>query len=218
MFPQAQPHRIKVKKKKKKNFKIISLSEAPQDSDTGQGVHGAGRVLACPSALGTERGLRFVEETAADCPEQGRVSRLHGAAGTLRGPRVPHCTQGEDTCLHVPWDLLSSSLLPLRDSDHFTSAMNSPLLTVAQKLLCAKAWMAEGSQSFPKKQSPSHFIRCPDPVLKPHPAGRLPCQAAPLPTSLGDPVFEEGKVLEKTLESTRDCKEIKPVHPKGNQP
>ena len=25
-------------------------------------------------------------------------------------------------------------------------------------------------------------------------------------------------VLEKTLESTLDCKEIKPVHPKGNQP
>ena len=25
-------------------------------------------------------------------------------------------------------------------------------------------------------------------------------------------------VLEKTLESPLDCKEIKPVHPKGNQP
>ena len=25
-------------------------------------------------------------------------------------------------------------------------------------------------------------------------------------------------VLEKTLESLLDCKEIKPVHPKGNQP
>ena len=25
-------------------------------------------------------------------------------------------------------------------------------------------------------------------------------------------------VLEKTLESPKDCKEVKPVHPKGNQP
>ena len=25
-------------------------------------------------------------------------------------------------------------------------------------------------------------------------------------------------VMEKTLESTLDCKEIQPVHPKGNQP
>ena len=153
-------------------------------------------MLACPSALGTERGLKFSEETAADCPAQGRVSRLHTAEGTLHGPRVPHCTQGEDTCLHLPWDLLSSSLLPLRDSDHFTSTMNSPLLTAAQKLLCAKAWMAEGSQSFPRKQSPSHFIHCPDPVLKPHLAGPLSCQAAPSPMSLQDPVFEEGKVGE----------------------
>ena len=153
-------------------------------------------MLACPSALGTKRGLRFIEETAADCPAQGRVSRLHGAGGILRGPRVPHCTQGKDTCLHLPWDLLSCSLLPLRDSDRFTSAMNSPLLTVAQKLLCAKAWMAEGSQSFPGKQSPSHFICGPDPVLKTPPAGLLPCQAAPSPMSLQDPVFEEGKVGE----------------------
>ena len=29
--------------------------------------------------------------------------------------------------------------------------------------------------------------------------------------------FEHQLVLEKTLESPLDCKEIKPVHPKGNQ-
>ena len=30
--------------------------------------------------------------------------------------------------------------------------------------------------------------------------------------------FELCMVLEKTLESPLDCKEIKPVNPKGNQP
>ena len=137
-------------------------------------------MLACPSALGTERGIRFIEETAADCPAQGRVSRLHTAEGTLHGPRVPHCTQGEDTCLHLPWDLLSSSLLPLRDSDHFTSTMNSPLLTAAQKLLCAKAWMAEGSQSFPGKAEPLPLHSLPQPCPEASPGGATLLPGCPI--------------------------------------
>ena len=31
-------------------------------------------------------------------------------------------------------------------------------------------------------------------------------------------IYAFESVLEKTLESPLDCKEIKPVHPKGNQP